>query len=121
MSLSIRKRETGGVTVLDLGGRWRGYTVEPDALRETLAGLLEQGERRFVLNMTDLTDMDSGALGRLVGSVTAVHRADAELALLKPRRAVRQLLDIVRFDLVFDIFEDEEAALQSFRDETGSE
>lgn len=113
MSLTINKRDTNGVTVLELDGRLTlgNPTAE---LRQILRGLLDQGQRKIVLNLGKVGYIDSSGLGELVSSFTTVKNNGGELKLASLTEKVNDLLTITKLYSVFDIHSDESAALKSF-------
>lgn len=116
--LEHKIRRTGDVTILDLNGRisltdalWSGGGV---MLGEVIRELVKKGERKILLNLKDVTYIDSSGIGELTGGLTSVHKQGGELKLLNPSPRVTDLLRITRLDTLFDIREDENSAIQSF-------
>ena len=79
------------------------------ALREQITAFLNQGHREFVLNMTELSYIDSFGLGQLVSIWTSIRNKNGHMKLVQPGEKVRKLLDITKLDTVFQI-ESEHAA-----------
>jgi anti-sigma B factor antagonist len=120
MALTYHIRQIGDVTVLDLSGRL-SLGEEADfgpgsgvVLGETARELTKKGQKKFVLNLTGLTYVDSSGVGQLVGALTTARNQGGDVKLLKPSRQILDLLKTTRLDTVFDIHEDEAAAIQSF-------
>jgi anti-sigma B factor antagonist len=111
--LIINERRVGDVIVLDLRG---DITIgeECRALREALRRLLARGQRKILLNLTEVMALDSAGLGELVSAYAAVARADGQIKLsaLPPR--VEDLMALTKLLTVFDTYADEEAALNSY-------
>lgn len=84
-------------------------------LRQTIRGLLSEGQNRIVLNLGDVTYIDSSGIGELVSGYTAVKNSGGELKLLNLTKKVHDLLQITRLYTVFDVHSDEQAAITSFR------
>lgn len=111
--MKVTCRHVDGVIVVDLSGRitlGEGATV----LRETIRDLLARGERRILLNLGDVTYMDSSGLGELVGAFSLVRKSGGDLKLLKLTRKVHDLLQITKLYTVFDVQDDEARAISTF-------
>jgi anti-sigma B factor antagonist len=113
MSLQIRQREREGIVILDLKGRL--IVGEPcTILREKIQELLAAGSKQVVLNLAEVDYIDSTGLGSLVVSFTSVRKADGHLKLLSLTRRHLELLVLTKLETVFEIFEDEQNAVNSF-------
>src|ERR1041384_4344696 len=113
MSLKSSTRQVDGVTILDLSGRitlGEGSVV----LRDTIREVLGKGEKKILLNLGDVTYIDSSGIGELVSAFTAVRKEGGELKLLNLTKKVHDLLQITKLYTVFDIKDDETAAIKSF-------
>jgi anti-sigma B factor antagonist len=107
-------RQLDGVTVVDLSGRitlGEGSVV----LRETVRDLIGKGEKKILLNLGDVTYIDSSGIGELVSAFTSVRNQGGELKLLKLTKKVHDLLQITKLYTVFDVKDDELAAIRSFK------
>ncbi|MGA8939943.1 MAG: STAS domain-containing protein [Acidobacteriaceae bacterium] len=113
MSMKLATREVSGVTIVDLSGKITlgegGMT-----LRDEVHKLLAVGSKKIVLNLADVNYIDSSGLGELVSAYTAVKNAGGELKLLNLTSKVRDLLVITKLVTVFDVKDDEAAAVSSF-------
>jgi anti-sigma B factor antagonist len=87
---------------------------ETETLRAKLKQLIESGQLRIILNLAEVTYIDSVGLSTLVAGYTSARRAGGDLKLLHLPRGVHQLLQITRLSTVFEIFENLEAARRSF-------
>jgi anti-sigma B factor antagonist len=120
MALTYHIRQTGDVTILDLSGRLSlGEEVAfgPGSgvvLSETVRGLTKKGQKKIVLNLAGLTYVDSSGVGQLVGALTTARNQGGDVKLLKASRQILDLLKTTKLDTVFEIQEDEAAAIQSF-------
>ncbi|HZI56354.1 MAG TPA: STAS domain-containing protein [Verrucomicrobiae bacterium] len=113
MSMKASNRQLDGVTVVDMSGRitlGEGSVV----LRDTIRDLVGKGQKKILLNLGDVTYIDSSGIGELVSAFTAVRREGGELKLLNLTKKVHDLLQITKLYTVFDIKDDEAAAIQSF-------
>ena len=113
MSMTFKTREVGGVTIVDLSGKITlgegGIT-----LREEVRKLLAEGKKKIVLNLAEVNYIDSSGLGELVSAYTAVKNSGGELKLLNLTSRVRDLLVITKLVTVFDVKDNEAAAVSSF-------
>ena len=112
-SLKTSTRQTNGVTIMDLSGRitlGEGSVV----LREQIRDLLAKGQKKILLNLADVTYIDSSGIGELVSAFTAVKNQGGELKLLKLTKKVHDLLQITKLYTVFDVKDDESAAVAAF-------
>jgi anti-sigma B factor antagonist len=113
MSLKSSTRQVDGITVLDLSGRitlGEGSVV----LRDTIREILGKGEKKILLNLGDVTYIDSSGIGELVSAFTAVRKEGGELKLLNLTKKVHDLLQITKLYTVFDVKDDEAAAISSY-------
>jgi len=113
MSLTIQSHEREGVRILDLHGR---LTVGPEAtqLRETVQAAAEAGEKMLVLNLAGVDFIDSTGLGALVIAFTTLRKSGGLLKLLNLNRRNIELLVLTKLTAVFEIFSDEQDAVNSF-------
>jgi anti-sigma B factor antagonist len=84
-------------------------------LRTKIRELVDGGARRIVLNMADVSYMDSSGLGELIAAHTTVTTAGGEIKLLNLAKRVHDLLKLTKLYTVFEAFEDEPSAIASFR------
>jgi anti-sigma B factor antagonist len=112
--LSITQREAGDVTILDLSGK---ITIGEGSvqLRETVRQLLEGGRKKILLNLGDVSYVDSSGIGELVSSYTTANKSEGQLKLLNLTKKIQDLLAITKLLTVFEIHESEDAALASFK------
>jgi anti-sigma B factor antagonist len=106
-------RQVDGVTVVDLSGRitlGEGSVV----LRDQVRDLLAKGQKKILLNMAEVTYIDSSGIGELVSAFTTVRNQGGELKLLNLTKKVHDLLQITKLYTVFDVKDDEAAAIASF-------
>ncbi|HMK30970.1 MAG TPA: STAS domain-containing protein [Terriglobales bacterium] len=106
-------RQIDGVTIVDLSGRitlGEGSTM----LRDIVRDLITKGNKRILLNLGDVTYIDSSGIGELVSAFTTVRNGGGELKLLNLTKKVHDLLQITKLYTVFDIKDDEAVAIQSF-------
>jgi anti-sigma B factor antagonist len=113
MSLDIQQREHESVVILDLKGR---ITVGPEAgaLRERVAALNAAGTRNLVLNLKGVDYIDSTGLGALVMVATSLRKNQGNVKLVNLSRRNIELLIMTKLATVFEIFNDEQDAVNSF-------
>jgi anti-sigma B factor antagonist len=115
INLYINERRAGEVTVLDLKGRLRvgGNAV---ALHKSIRSLLLEKKTLILLNLTDVTYIDSCGLGELVASQISVENKGGELKLFGLTETLQGLLTVTRLLTVFSAYETEAEAIGSFGD-----
>jgi anti-sigma B factor antagonist len=113
MKLMTSTREKDGVAIVDISGR---IVLGPEsaAIREVVYDLLNKGHKKILLNLGDVNYIDSSGLGSLVIALTSVRKQDGELKLLNLTKRVQDLIQLTRLFTVFDIMDDEAAAVRSF-------
>jgi anti-sigma B factor antagonist len=114
MQMQIHNRKVGDVTVLDLKGRLT-LSEGTQQLKEQFDQLLAAGAKRIVLNLQEVAYVDSGGLGELVRSLAAVGRHGGSLKLINLTAKITDLLVITKLLTVFDSYDSEQAALDSFK------
>jgi len=106
-------RQVDGITIVDLSGRitlGEGSVV----LRDIVRDLVTKGQRKILLNLGDVTYIDSSGIGELVSAFTTVRNQGGELKLLNLTKKVHDLLQLTKLYTVFDIYDDEAHAISSF-------
>lgn len=111
MKMSVRQRE--GVTILEPKGK---ITIgEGDVkLRDAVHGALDAGGKNILINLKDVTTMDSSGIGELVSAYTTVTHRGGTLKLLHLPNKVRDILQITQLVTVFDVLDDEDEAIATF-------
>jgi anti-sigma B factor antagonist len=113
VSLKASTRQVTGVTIVDLSGNIKlgeGTSV----LRETVKDLLGKGQKKMLLNLAEISYIDSSGIGELVSAFTSVRNQGGELRLLHLTKKVHDLLQITKLYTVFDVKDDEAAAISAF-------
>ena len=113
MDITIDERVIGSVTVLDVAGR---LTMAQAAqhLKDKINSLVSQERTEIVVNLRNVPYIDSGGLGQLVASFASVRKAGGVLKLLNVGSRNSDLLSITRLVTVFESFDSEAEAVQSF-------
>lgn len=112
--LNIRERQAGDVTILDLDGK---ITIGEGSvsLRGAIRRLIEEGKTKILLNLSGVGYVDSSGIGELVSSYTTCSSKNGQLKLLNLTQKIQDLLTITKLLTVFDVYEDEATALNSFK------
>lgn len=113
MSVKLTTREMGDVIIVDTSGKLT-LGEATNTLRTKIRELVAGGSRRIVLNLADVTYMDSSGLGELVAAHTTVTTAGGQMKLLNLAKRVHDLLKLTKLYTVFEAFEDEASAVDSF-------
>ncbi len=113
MSVKISTRQVGDVTVIDASGR---ITLGEGAsnFRDTVRELAAKGNKKLLLNLGDVSYIDSSGIGEMVSGFTTVTNGGGVLKLLGLNKRVKDLLQITKLYTVFEVFDDEPEALRSF-------
>src|ERR1700730_5342519 len=114
VSMKISSRQVDGVTIVDCSGRitlGEGSVMLRDSVRE----LLGKGQKKIVLNLADVNYIDSSGIGELVSAFTTAKNQGGELKRLNLTKKVHDLLQITKLYTVFDVKEDETAAVKAFK------
>jgi anti-sigma B factor antagonist len=113
MQLEIKERAVGEVVILDLIGK---ITIGEGSvqLRDAVSNLLDAGRNRIILNLAAVSYVDSSGIGELVSRYTTTKNAGGRLKLLNLPKKIKDLLMITKLLTVFEIYEEEEAAVNSF-------
>jgi anti-sigma B factor antagonist len=113
VSVKIKDRQVGDVTVMDVSGRitlGEGSSTLRDALRDLVA----KGHKKILLNLGDVSYIDSSGIGELVSGFTSVSNLGGSLKLLSLTKRVKDLLQITKLYTVFEVHDDEAGAIRSF-------
>src|ERR1700758_2143456 len=113
MSIKLSSRQVGDVTVVDAAGRIT-LGEGSSALRDTLRDMVAKGQKKILLNLSEVSYIDSSGIGELVSGFTTVTNQGGSLKLLGLTKRVKDLLQITKLYTVFDVHEDEAHAVRSF-------
>jgi anti-sigma B factor antagonist len=109
----LNTRQVGDVSVIDVAGRIT-LGEGSSALRDTLRGMVAKGQKKVLLNLGEVSYIDSSGIGELVSGFTTVTNSGGQLKLLNLTKRVKDLLQITKLYTVFDVHEDEAGAIRSF-------
>ncbi len=113
MSVKLSTRQVGDVTVIDAAGR---ITLGEGAstFRDTIRDLAAKGNQKLLLNLSEVSYIDSSGIGELVSGFTTVTNHGGQLKLIGLTKRVKDLLQITKLYTVFEVFDDEASAVRSF-------
>jgi len=111
--MQIGERRVGDVVVLDLKGKVT-LGEGDEVLKDKINSLMNQGHKKIVLNLADVPYIDSAGLGEIVRTFTTVSRQGGSLKLLNLTKRISDLLAITKLLTVFETFDTEHEAVQSF-------
>jgi anti-sigma B factor antagonist len=114
MTVNFNQRDRDGVTIIDVSGRITLGSGNQE-LRDRVNNALEEGKKNIVLNLADLSYVDSSGVGTLVGCYTSAQNRGASLKLLNLTKKIVDLLTITKLLTVFETFDNEEQAVNSFK------
>ena len=113
MSVKLTIRKVGDVTVIDAVGRIT-LGEGSSSFRDTIRDLVTEGNKKLLLNLAEVTYIDSSGIGELVSAFTTVTNQRGQLKLLNLTKRIEGLLQITKLYTVFDVSDNEAAAVQSF-------
>ncbi len=113
MALRMTDRDVHGVSVLDIEGRIV-LGEESNSFRERVKGLLAAGKKKIVLNLANVTYIDSAGLGTLVAAFHSARSQGAQLKMTNLGSKFKEILQVTKLMTVFDTYDSESAAVQSF-------
>lgn len=111
--MQIQERQVGDVMILELTGR---LTIGEgdELLRDKINSMLQLGHRKLLLNLGEVPYVDSAGLGQMVSTLSTVKRQGGSLKLLHLTKRIQDLLSITKLLTVFDSYDSEQEALDSF-------
>ena len=114
MSMKVATRQVDGVTILDLSGR---ITLGEGSvtLRDSVHDVVAKRSKHILLNLENISYIDSSGIGELVSAFTSVKNSGGELKLLNLTKKVHDLLQITKLYTVFDIWDNEASAVSAFK------
>jgi anti-sigma B factor antagonist len=111
--MQITERALADVMILDLKGKIT-LGEGDELLKDKVNSLVNQGQRKIVLNLAGVPYLDSAGLGEVVRAYTTVSRQGGSLKLLNLTKRITDLLSITKLLTVFDTFDSEDEAVRSF-------
>ena len=117
-NLNITQRRSGSVTILDLQGKIKLGEGNLE-IHQILRDLVEKGEKKILMNLAGVSSIDSSGLGELIAGYATLQKNGGDLKLLNLTERVSEIMMITKLLTVFDAFDDEAQAIESFKGETG--
>jgi anti-sigma B factor antagonist len=111
--MQIHQRSVGDVTIIDLNGKMT-LGEGDELLRDKVNSLIQQGQKKLVLNLAEVPYIDSAGLGEIVRTYTTVSRQGGALKLLSLTKRIQDLLAITKLLTIFETFDTEDEAVKSF-------
>ena len=112
MALSVNTRRISGVVIVDVSGEL-SHADSIRLFRTTVNPVLEEGAVNLLLNLSQVSYINSAGLGAIFSVHNSLRNGDSKLGLLNPSKKVKKLLELTKLSRVFDTFEDETKAIQS--------
>ncbi len=113
MSVKLTSRQVGDVTVVDAAGRIT-LGEAASAFRDTIRDLAAKGNKKILLNLGEVSYIDSSGIGEMVSGFTTITNDGGQLKLLGLNKRIKDLLQITKLYTVFDTYDEEAAAIRSF-------
>jgi anti-sigma B factor antagonist len=112
--MKIETRTVGNVQILDCSGK---ITLGEGtmSIRNTVRDLVQSGQKKIILNLADVSYIDSAGVGELMSTYTTVVNNGGQLKLLNLTKRIRDTLAITKLLTIFDVSDNEKASLASFR------
>lgn len=111
--MNIETEVNDGISVLQIDGKIIGDAV--GILKSEIETQSQQSNGKLILDLESVPLMDSSALGTIVSALTHLKKIGGKLVLLSPQKAVSNVLAITRLDTIFEIYQDLQAAIGSFK------
>lgn len=111
--MEIAERNVGGVTIIDVSGKLVA-AEDPGRLKDKVASLLSQDRKQIVLNLANVSYVDSSGLGEMVACHGTATRSGGEVKLANTGKRIKDLLVMTRLLTIFDAHESEDEAVQAF-------
>jgi anti-sigma B factor antagonist len=119
VAVDVQERIAGTVTVLEpLGRMVLSESPTDEVLKERVAAQLREGRRQFIVDLRQVSQMDTSGLTTLVAAYVAVRKQQGRIVLVNPSGRVRELLRVTRLDTLFQVFDSEHHAIASLTQES---
>lgn len=113
MSVKLSNRQVGEVTVIDAVGRIT-LGEGASAFRDSVRSLAADGHKKLLVNLGEVSYIDSSGIGEMVSGFTTIANQGGQMKLLNLNKRVKDLLQVTKLYTVFEVFDDETAAVRSF-------
>lgn len=111
--MTVVERKVGDVTIVDVTGKMVS-TDNPGRLKDKVTSLIFQGDKRLVLNLGNVSYVDSSGLGEIVACHGSATKGGAEIKLANAGKKIKDLLVMTRLLTIFDTHDTEDEAVKSF-------
>jgi anti-sigma B factor antagonist len=111
--MTVTERKAGAVTIVEVAGKMVA-TDNPGRLKDKISSLIFQGDKQIVINLGNVSYVDSAGLGEIVACHSAAVKAGAEIKVSNAANKIKDLLVMTRLYTVFDAHDTEEQAVKSF-------
>lgn len=112
--MKIKQRKIGDVVILDLSGKLLGGPPVFEEFTETIHTLIDEGIKKVVVNLNEVTRMNSSGLGILISALTSLSKVDGQLKLAGINETMEGILIMTKLNTIFETFDTAEGAAQSF-------
>ena len=112
--MHVTERKVGDITIVDVSGKVTLGDGGDVVLKDKMASLVQQGHKKVLLNLGDVSYVDSAGLGAIVQSYATMNKNGGNLKLLNTTKRIKDLLSITKLLMVFECHDEEAAALKSF-------
>jgi len=113
--MQISQRTVGDVVIVDVSGKITLGEGGDVVLKDKMRSLIQQGNKKLLLNLGDVSYVDSAGLGEIVQAYATVNKDGGKLKLLNITKRIKDLLSITKLLTVFDTFDNEAEAIASFQ------
>src|SRR5712691_12179899 len=112
--MQLSERTNGDVVIVDVSGKITLGDGGDSALKDKMNSLVQQGHKKVLLNLGDVSYVDSAGLGEIIQAYATVNKNGGTLKLLNVTKRIKDLLSITKLLTVFDTFDNEAEAVRSF-------
>jgi anti-anti-sigma factor len=113
--MDIKIRDLNDIVIIDIGGDIRQYEVKGVSLYQHVRDQLYDEKRNFIINFEKVDFIDSLGVGDLLSSYVSTNNLGGQIKLLKVSQKIQLIFKVTLMDRLFEFFEDEEAAIKSFK------
>ena len=112
--MTISERTTGDVVIVDVSGKVTLGDGGDAMLKDKMGNLVQEGRKKVLLNLGEVSYVDSAGLGAIVQAYATLNKNGGSLKLLNATKRIKDLLSITKLLMVFECHDEEAAALKSF-------
>ncbi|MBI3402558.1 MAG: STAS domain-containing protein [Acidobacteria bacterium] len=114
MTMQISERAVGDVVIVDVSGKITLGDGGDAMLKDKMRSLIQQGQKKVLLNLGEVSYVDSAGLGEIVQAYATVTKSGGALKLMNTTKRIKDLLSITKLLTVFDTYDSEAEAVTSF-------